>query len=125
MIAGLLAIVGIFNYQSKQRRVDDDTTANNLINNLKSTTELQEKEINTLRGKEIEQGKEIAHLQGQVKVLSDILQGRDPAMQEFLKHAPELVTIARENNGLAKANSEAMTNLTKAITGLVTSMTNK
>ena len=119
IIAGILAIVGMFNLQWRARRADDDKTASNLIANLKTTTELQEKEITVLRGKEIEQGREIAHLQGQVKVLTEVLQGRDPAMKAFLDRAPELMTIAHENNGLAKANADAITNLTKAITGLI------
>lgn len=123
IIAGVLAVWGVFNRQKRDRERFDDQTATNLINNLKTTTELQEKEIAVLRSKEVEQGKEIAHLQGQVKVLSDILQGKDPAMQAFIKQAPQLMAIAHENNGLAKANSEAITGLTKSISTLIDKIT--
>ena len=125
MIAGALGIYGVFNRQRKDRQREDDQTATNLITNLKTTTELQEKELIQLRSKEVEQGKQIAHLQGQVKVLSEILQGRDPSMQEFLKRAPDLIVMAKENNGLAKENSQAIVNLTKSITSLVDQMSKK
>lgn len=122
IISGILAVIGIFNYQARSRRQEDDLTATNLINNLKTTTELQERELVSLRLKEVEQGKEIAHLQGQVKVLSDIFQGRDPAVQAFIAKAPELLAIANENNGYAKKNFEATSKLTDAITELVKQM---
>jgi len=96
VIAGVLAFVGILDRATRQRRKEDDNTASNLIQNLKTTTELQEKEIVTLRSKEVEQGKEIAHMQGQMKVLSEILQGRDPDMQahmELGKHNAEVLAL--------------------------------
>lgn len=123
--AGALAVFGVFNTTMRARRREDDQTASNLIQNLKTTTELQDKEITRLRDKETQQGKEIAHLQGQLKVLTEIMQGRDPQMQQFLKSAPELIEIARENNGLAKEQSKAMTELTTSIAALVAAITPK
>lgn len=114
-IVGGLAVFGLFNTTSRNRRADDDQTATNLINNLKTTTELQEKEITTLRGKEVEQGREIAHLQGQVKTLTEILQGKDPAMTAFLTSAPELTRIAKENNALAKATAQSVADLSNSM----------
>lgn len=85
VLAGGLGLYGIFNRQRKQTKQEDDQVAANLITNLKSTADLQKEEITTLRAKEVEQGKEIAHLQGQVKVLSEIFQNRNPEMTEFMK----------------------------------------
>lgn len=122
VIVGGLALYGVFNTQQKAREKESDQTAANLINNLKTTVDVQEKEILRLRDKEVTQGKEIAHLSGQLAMLERVVQGRDPAMQQFLKDAPALFQIARENNGLAKANSEAVTALTNSITILVESL---
>lgn len=123
VIAGILAIVGAFNLQRQAQRTADDQTAANLIQNLKTTTELQEKEITRLRDKEAAQGKELAHLQGQLTMLKEIFQGRDPEMQEFLKTVPQLMIIAHENNGLAKAQADALAALTSQITALVVAIT--
>ncbi len=123
IVAGAIGVFGVFNGQWRQRRAEDDSTATNLINNLRTTTELQEKEIVALRAKEVEQGREIAHLQGQVKILSEVMQGRDPAMQKFLTDAPTLMTIAKENNGLAKETAHALNGLADAITAFVTAST--
>ena len=122
ILAGVFVALGMFGVQFRQRRNDNNEVTQNLIANYKLTVDEQDKKIKLSQEREIEQGKEIAHLQGQVKVLSDILQGRDPSMVAFLKDAPVLITIARENNGLAKANSEAITMLTKTISDLVGEM---
>lgn len=95
--AGALALIGYFDRQRRVRRADDDQVASNLITNLKTTADLQEKELVALRGKEVEQGKEIAHLQGQVKVLAEILQGRDPDTKAILGQIPDIAKIAKHN----------------------------
>jgi uncharacterized coiled-coil protein SlyX len=122
-IAGVFGIIGLFDRSARARRQEDDATASNLITNLRTTTDLQEKEIGVLRAKEIEQGKEIAHLQGQVKTLSEIMQGRDPSMQSFFKEAPELLVMVKENNQSAKESAAAIVSLTNALTKLVITMT--
>lgn len=123
VVAGGLAVVGVFNKQRRTTRAEDDTVASNLIKNLTTTTELQEKEILVLRAREIEQGKDIAHMQGQIKVLTEILQGRDPAMQQFLENAPQLQRIADENNQLAKETAKRVADLAeKSITDLANSV---
>jgi uncharacterized coiled-coil protein SlyX len=122
LVAGILAIAGIFNMQRQKQRADNDQTAANLINNLKITVDLQEKELVSLRLREVDQGKQIAHLQGQVKVLSDILQGRDPQQMEVFKQAPAIFDIARENNKMSRANNEAITKLTETISIFIESL---
>jgi uncharacterized coiled-coil protein SlyX len=122
VLAGALGLVGVFDSSSRKRRKEDDDTASNLITNLRTTTDLQEKELTALRLREVDQGRDIAHLQGQVKVLTEILQGRDPAMKAFLDHAPLLIDIAKENNGLAKEQAKATTELTNSLTALIQAM---
>lgn len=119
VVAGVLYVIGLFDKQRQDRIRADDTTATNLINNLRATTELQEKEIGQLRAEKIEQGREIAHLQGQIKTLTEVMQGRDPAMQSFLRDAPSLMQIVRENNDLSKTSAEALTKLTTAMTAFL------
>jgi uncharacterized coiled-coil protein SlyX len=122
IMAGGFAIVGAFNMQRQKQRNDNDVASSNLINKLKITVDLQEKEITSLHLKEVDQGKEIAHLQGQVKVLADILQGRDPQQVEIFKQAPAIFEIARENNRMSRANNEAITTLTEKISNLIESI---
>ena len=110
-IAGALGVIGVFNKQRNERRLEDDKTAANLINNLRITTELQEKEIQSLRKKENEQSKELANMQGQIKILGDILQGSDPSMQAFLREFPVMVETMKQSNDMARMNAQAITNL--------------
>lgn len=122
IIAGALGLVGLFDKQRRNNEADDDKTASNLINNLRTTTELQEKELVSLRSKEVEQGKQIAHLEGQVKVLSEIFQGRDPATQAFLKEIPALVLGIKESNGMAKEQGKAIELLTNTMSSFLTTI---
>lgn len=117
VIAVGFGVASLWNRQTKERNAESDRVASELIENLQRTSNLQKEELLALRSKEIDQGKEIAHLQGQVKVLSDLFQGRDPAMIQFFKEAPDLIVSTR-------ANSNAVSDLTKAITELITSMKN-
>lgn len=119
VIAGALGLAGVFNMQRQQRRRDDDQTASNLITNLKTTADLQDKELVSLRTKEVEQGKEIAHLQGQIKVLTDILQGRDPKTLATLEQIPLIYTAAMKNGEsiekLTRAMADFMASFQKAL----------
>lgn len=116
LVAGIIGFIGIFNKQRQTRRVEDDQVANNLIANLRTTTDLQEKELEKLRTKEVENGKEIAHLQGQVKVLSEILQGRDPATKEIMSQIPEIYKIGTHNGESIEKLTTTMTEFMKQLT---------
>ena len=150
IIAGALALAGVFNAKFRERRRESDETATNLINNLRTTVEVQEKSIAKMqhdmdehtkqRDIEIKDLRDKVHnLSGRNSVLEDLFKGRDPAMQLFLKDAPNLMTIARQNNiliseqndlavknnDLAVKNSEAITALTNKMTELVSSLITK
>ena len=130
VLAGAFALLGMFNSKQRERRRDDDITAANLINTLKTTVDIQEKAIAKMRTDmeehtrqrdvEIKELRDKVHnLSGRNGVLEDLFKGRDPGMQNFLKEAPMLMDIARENNGLAKETSKALVNLTNTIEHLV------
>ena len=130
VVAGGFGLYGIFNKKQRERRIDDDQTASNLITNLKTSLDIQEKTITKMqsdmemhskaRDVQIKELSEKVHnLTGRNGILEDLFKGRDPAMQNFLKDAPILMTIAHENNGLAKETSGALVNLTQTIQSLV------
>lgn len=117
--AGLVALIGIFNIQSRNRRRDDDATATSLINNLKTTVELQAKTIERLEKNQNEMAGTLKHLEGRNKVLEELFKGRDPQMQEFLKGAPQLMEMARQTNEFTKTTAEGLTKLETALTTFV------
>jgi uncharacterized coiled-coil protein SlyX len=117
VVAGALALFGVYNRQKKSRETEDDRVASNLIANLRATTDLQEKELEKLRAKEVEQGKQIAHLEGQVKVLSEILQGRDPATKDIMSKIPEIYKVGVHN-------TESIEKLTKTMSEFMEKLTN-
>lgn len=124
-IVGGLAVFGLFNRTQQQNQASNNAVAQNLIDNYKLTVDEQDKKLKTSAEREIEQGKEIAHLQGQVKTLTEILQGKDPAMSSFLKNAPELARIADENNKLARETSQNVATLVTSMQALVQALTPK
>lgn len=115
VIAGALAIYGIAFGQYRTRRGDNDQITQNLINNYKLTVENQEKKIKELSEKEIQQGKDLAHLQGQIKVLQDIVTLRDPETLKVFKEAPAVFAIARATNEISKENGQKIDVLTDSL----------
>lgn len=120
VIAGILVVLGMFGMQVRARRAENDNVTQNLIDNYKATVEEQDKKLKASMEREIQQGKDLAHLQGQVKILSEILQGRDPAMQKFLAEAPELARVATENNRIAKETAAMVADIAnKKMDGMI------
>lgn len=130
LIAAGLAVFSLFNSQWKQRQKDVDSTATNLINNLKTTVDIQEKTIAKIQKENSEHivkrdaelkdlSAKLHELSGRNKVLEDLFKGRDPAMKAFFEDAPVILQIAKENNKLATDNSKAIHDLTEQIMGLV------
>lgn len=123
VIAVSFGLFEIYSNRNRQLRRDNDETAKNLIDNLTKTVELQKEQLEQMQSAEIERGKQIASLQGQVQTLSEILQGRDPKMQTFLQQVPELCEIVGQNREIALNNGKAVKDLTEAITSLVVQIT--
>lgn len=113
VIAGMLMILGMFGMQVRQRRDDGEKLTQNLISNYRLTVEQQEQKIKDLNEKEVAQGKEIAHLQGQVKVLTDILQGRDPEQMAVFRDLPQAIVVAKDSNAQSHKNGAAIERLTE------------
>lgn len=118
-VFGFLFLTGSIGGKAKEIQHESDGIQQTLINNYRTLIDDQTKKLQALNEENIQSGKDIAHLQGQVKTLTEILQGKDPAMQSFLKSAPRLVEIAEENNTLAKHTDESLGKLADAITALV------
>lgn len=121
-VVGLFVFLGYFKRSTDDRRSEADKLADGLITRLQQTVDQQAKDMTALqeqmnkhtvqRDAEIKdlRGK-VDHLTGRNGVLEDLFKGRDPAMQTFLKEAPTLITIARENNGLAKEMADGLGSL--------------
>lgn len=107
-VGGFFIFTGVIGGKSKEIHQESDGVQQTLINNYRTLIEDQNKKIQDLTTNEILAGREISHLQGQVKTLTEILQGKDPKMQVFLTAAPHLVEIAEENNKLAKETAQSM-----------------
>lgn len=125
-VMGILVFTGAFSGKTRERRTEADDLSDKLITRLQQTVDQQAKDLDKMREDMNEHTKardaevkelrdQLKHLQGRNGVLEDLFKGRDPQMQMFLKDAPELMTIARANNSLAKENSEAITHLTQKL----------
>lgn len=112
---GVLVLTGSFSGEAKRMQGESDRVAQDLISNYRITIEEQEKKISGLLVKEVEQGKQIAHLEGQLKVLADMVALRDPQTASVFSEAPEIFKLARENNQYSKANNAAIERLTNTI----------
>lgn len=123
ILAGGLFILGLFGMGARQKRGDDDKLTQNLISNYRLTVEQQEKQIRELSEKEVAQGKQIAHLEGQVKVLSDMVALRDPETQRVFKEAPAAFATARETHEMSKANGQKIDKLTETLTTFMQTLT--
>lgn len=118
-IAGGLAIFGVANKAWRQRRTEDDGVTQNLISNLQATVTLQEKTIGDLRTTLNQTTKEMHQMQGRNSVLEGLFNGSENSIMAFLKQAPELMTIARQNNAIGTNTEKQIGELTKAIGDLV------
>lgn len=126
IIAGVLAVVGVFNKQSRERRREDEDVASNLIKNLQTTVEVQEKTIAKMqetmekhtkeRNEEMQKLRDqMTHISGRNSMLEDLFKGRDPQMQAFLKEAPMLVEIIKADHELIEENTKMLTALGSAM----------
>lgn len=130
VLAGVFAFGGLMDRQSKSRNKESDDLADTLINRLKQTVEQQTKDIEKMdqnfKTQSIKRDSEImklqtdlSHLQGRNAVLEDLFKGRDPAMQAFLKEAPDMIAGVRENNQLVKGTVTAVKEMAEAVKSLV------
>lgn len=123
LVAGVFTFIGLFSTQSKANRVDDDSVASNLINNLKLTVDQLKEDKDAMSTKLDNTTKELHQMQGRNSVLEGLFNGSENSILAFLKQAPEIMNFAHENNTLAKSNLEAVTSLTASIDNLIKSMT--
>lgn len=129
-LVGLLAILGYFKKGSDDRRSEETKLADGLITRLQQTVDQNAKDMLKMqadmekhtkdRDEQIRKlSDDLKHMQGRNSVLEDLFKGRDPAMQAFLKDAPSLIGIARENNGLAKEMAQGLGSLESTLAKFV------
>ncbi len=114
-IAGIFALVQMYSKSNQKRVSDNDQTATNLINNLKTTVDLQEKAIKENKALLDKTTKELHQMEGRNSVLESLFNGSENSILAFLKQAPVLMDIAKENHELATANNKAITDLTNTM----------
>lgn len=130
---GVLAVIGLFNKSRRVQRLEDDQTASNLITNLRTTVDVQEKTINQMQvdaAKKDKESREETHalrdqlnqLVGRNTILEELFKGRDPKQDEFFKQAPDVFKIMRETHTLVQQQTNATVHLTEAITKLIDRM---
>lgn len=131
---GVLAIVGLFSNQRRKRNIEDDQTAANLIANLRTTVDVQEKTIAQMRTdatvREKESREETHALRDQLNqmigrntFLEELFKGRDPLQQKMFEQAPAIFELVKDNHKMSQENGVAIANLTTAITELIKSIT--
>lgn len=121
-VGGVLVFTGAIGGKAREIKDESDAVAQRLIENYKLTVDNQDKKIRELTDREIVSGKAIAHLEGQVKTLTEILQGKDPKMQSFLNNAPGLLDLAKETSEATKQQAVSLAALTSAIEKLINNL---
>lgn len=106
IIGGFFALYGSWGKSRQDLQTESDAVSQGLLTNYKETINVQEGKIKDLSTKEVEQGKEIAHLQGQVKVLTDMVALRDPGTKKVFEDAPAaFAAIALQGQAIEKLTS--------------------
>jgi hypothetical protein len=126
-VLGAILAAGIYAFsgQRKKQQADDDEVASKLITNLKLTVDQQEKTIGGLTVKLDTTTRELHQMQGRNTVLEQLFNGSEGSILSFLKEAPELMRVAKENHQLALTNSAELKQLTASIEMLVKALTPK
>jgi len=125
IIAGVLVVLGMFGMQVRQRRGESDTVASTLINNLQASLKLTEDNLKTTMGRLDTTTKELHQMQGRNTVLEQLFNGSEGSILSFLKQAPELMRVAKENHEISQTNAAELKQLTTSINLLVTALTPK
>ncbi len=115
IIGGVVAVKGVWDKESRERRLENDSVTKDLLENMEKKVNAQNQIIVSLSTTSDEQTKQIHKLQGANETLTAVLNGRDPAQADIFKQAPEIFAIAKENNSLSKANGAAITELTRVM----------
>ncbi len=112
IIAGVLVVLGMFGMGARDRRSESDKVASDLINNLKLTVEQLEKANVAMTARLDQTTKELHLMQGRNEMLERLFNGAEGSILSFLKQAPSLVEMIKDNNALSHQNNAALTTLT-------------
>lgn len=113
VIAGIFAVIGMFSFTTKSRRVENDQLTTNLINNLTKTVETYKEENANLKTQMEKNASErdaqilklqtdFSHLAGRNSLLEELFKGRDPKQEAAYSEIPKMsatVTATNESVG--------------------------
>lgn len=83
VVAGLIAIIGVFDKQTKARLSEKDDLEQRIRELYKEESKAQDEKISTLIQKVDEQEKKIARVTAENALMKDLLQGKDAASLDF------------------------------------------
>lgn len=126
VIAGGLALLGIWDKRQKERRNEVDGEEDRLINLLKQTVEgltdrvnKQDQDIKN-QSEEIKNlSKKVGELEKENNLLVKVLQGRDEQTQQFYKKAYEAIDIVHQSHSLLNNVAKSLENTGNTISKLI------
>jgi hypothetical protein len=123
-IAGVFAAAcaaawyAFFNQKGNQRAADD-VVAKNLIDNLQKSLDLTTSDLKATNVKLDQTTKELHIMQGKNEVLQDLFGGNENSIMAFVKAAPELITMTKQNSDMLAELARAVTTLVKALPSVI------
>lgn len=119
IIAGALAVYGLWDKTARERKKDVDGSEDRLIDLLKQTVDALEKKVDKQTRDLEELTKKVDDLEKENETLVRVLQGRDDKMQEFYKQAFESMKLSRETHDVVTTLAKNMEVTNSAITKLI------
>src|SRR5690606_36263906 len=129
VIAGGVALYGLWDKSARERRKDVNEEEDRLITLLQETVKELEKKVDK-QGEEIATlTKKVTDLEHENDILVKVLQGRDEQTKEFYKQAYESMKITNETykivSKLAEGFAQSNANIEKLISIIGTQVKNK
>lgn len=115
ILVGVFALIGIFDKVRKQREEDANKVDDRLIKLLKDQIEALERRVTALDKELLETKTSLQTMQIENKTLRDVLQGRDGALQDYMKTGLSAMAEIHEVLKLTRENGKNIERLYKAI----------
>lgn len=119
VIAGAVAIYGLWDKRARERRADVDGQEDRLIGLLQTTVSELEKRVNQQDVDIKLLTKKVTDLEHENETLIKVLQGRDEQTKEYYKQAYKSMKIAEETHNIVTKLAEGITQTNKNIEKLI------